>query len=454
MLRLRFVAALGLVVGAALVGCAEKPDPAKTSVFLVIADFGQVNTYKVVNGAIQKTPEPAAQGGTGFFINETQFVTNAHVLYHREFKPADPKDPNRGSWEFSDPKSVVVVDGKGVKHEATLAFSPEVDLDLAVLNIKGMIGTPLTLSRVDPPVRTRVWTIGFPGLVPNAGVTPNSITPVIGEGIVSKLFIDDNWGLVGRGSVRIIGHSAPINHGNSGGPLINACDELLGVNTASPRDSQGVFFSSQATELAALLDRHGVTYHKTERACDATGLPSVWDWKLLSVVIILALLSSAAAVLAMRRPRQQLVQAVESYTQWVRRKGSTEQRALQDKDQRARGEVRQARTQAVDARQWQLSGTDSRGRPLRIPLGSGQALAKGIVLGSAADLTDLQIDDTTVSRRHLRLKSNGDSVLVEDVNSSNGTYVGGQKLQPFALTTVRAGTSLTLGGVTVRLDYN
>ncbi len=50
--------------------------------------------------------------------------------------------------------------------------------------------------------------------------------------------------------------------------------------------------------------------------------------------------------------------------------------------------------------------------------------AEPLVIGRSAD-ADLVLDDRTVSGRHCRLRLEGEGLVVEDLGSMNGTYVGG-----------------------------
>ena len=64
--------------------------------------------------------------------------------------------------------------------------------------------------------------------------------------------------------------------------------------------------------------------------------------------------------------------------------------------------------------------------------------------------TDLQLLDATVSKQHAKLShESGGSLLVVDLNSTNGTSVNGQ---PVTRTILRPGDHLEIGGVSLRLD--
>ncbi len=51
-----------------------------------------------------------------------------------------------------------------------------------------------------------------------------------------------------------------------------------------------------------------------------------------------------------------------------------------------------------------------------------------MVVGRSPDCS-LWIEDTTISRKHFSLRTRGGDLILEDLGSTNGTYVNGQKLQ-------------------------
>jgi FHA domain len=89
-----------------------------------------------------------------------------------------------------------------------------------------------------------------------------------------------------------------------------------------------------------------------------------------------------------------------------------------------------------------------RGSPTRLVISEGvnagavASLNGGpILLGRGADAT-IRLDDDYVSTRHARFVPNGDEWYVEDLGSTNGTYIGSQRIT----TPTRVGT-----GVQVRM---
>jgi predicted component of type VI protein secretion system len=64
---------------------------------------------------------------------------------------------------------------------------------------------------------------------------------------------------------------------------------------------------------------------------------------------------------------------------------------------------------------------------------------------------DLRIPSPDVSRRHCRLSVRSDCLVVEDLASSNGSYVNGARIQGEEL--LRPGDALAIGPVTFRVEY-
>lgn len=92
-------------------------------------------------------------------------------------------------------------------------------------------------------------------------------------------------------------------------------------------------------------------------------------------------------------------------------------------------------------------------RALRIVLGDMElARDLGFVVGRHSAVCDRTIDDSTLSRRHCRFSARGGRLFVEDLNSLNGTLVGGEDLAPFTPVPVREGQVVTLGRLTLRVQ--
>ncbi len=146
--------------------------------------------------------------GSGFFISEQGYVvTNNHVV------------------ENATEVSVILSDGT---QEKAQVVGRDVYSDIAVLKVDGTIPAVAVLGNADTlQAGETVIAIGSP-----LGYFQNTVT----VGVVSALgrSIDS-----GRGYMieNLIQTDAAINHGNSGGPLVNLAGEVVGVNTLVVRST-------------------------------------------------------------------------------------------------------------------------------------------------------------------------------------------------------------------------
>jgi hypothetical protein len=82
--------------------------------------------------------------------------------------------------------------------------------------------------------------------------------------------------------------------------------------------------------------------------------------------------------------------------------------------------------------------------------GQSAALADGpVLIGRGADAS-LNLDDDYVSTRHARVVSNADGVYLEDLGSTNGSYVNGARIT--APTTITLSDTLRIGRTVMRLE--
>ncbi len=90
-----------------------------------------------------------------------------------------------------------------------------------------------------------------------------------------------------------------------------------------------------------------------------------------------------------------------------------------------------------------LTVTDGPNAGQVIPLAEGPLL-----LGRGTDAA-LRLDDDYVSTRHARIATNGEQWFVEDLGSTNGTYLGSQRVT--SPTPIAIGTPVRLGKTVVEL---
>ena len=103
---------------------------------------------------------------------------------------------------------------------------------------------------------------------------------------------------------------------------------------------------------------------------------------------------------------------------------------------------------------WVLQGVDGRGRDVSIRLSDREIVRAdfGLTLGRHPQLVDQVMEDPSVSRRHLRVSLREGRLLLEDLNSLNGTLLNGEDLAPFEPTPGGDGQRLRLGRVKLTIS--
>ena len=98
---------------------------------------------------------------------------------------------------------------------------------------------------------------------------------------------------------------------------------------------------------------------------------------------------------------------------------------------------------------WVLEGTDGAGRRVRLAIADRELAREelGITVGRHPALCERLIEDQTVSRRHMRLGLDRGRLAIEDLNSLNGTLLGGREVPRFRPVPLHAGQELVLGAV-------
>ena len=191
--------------------------------------------------------------GTGFAITSDTIVTNAHVV----------RDAMRdGGLDIG----IVPSGGGKAMYGRLLAVSPQ--RDLALVRMTGDLRLPpLVLAGDAGAASGEVVSVGYPMNVDRAQGLGNSDIfssqpPVKSRGYVS--------GERPSRQFDTILHTAPIARGNSGGPLLDQCGRVLGVNSFGSDNDGGdaeFFFAVSNRELVPFLRENGITPQTNVAPC-------------------------------------------------------------------------------------------------------------------------------------------------------------------------------------------
>ena len=162
--------------------------------------------------------------GTGFAINSQGYIiTNYHVI--------------------EDANNILV---SGLKGDFNREYNAEVVIfdrnnDLAVLKVNSNLGPiPYLIENEVAKVATEVFALGYP------------LRATMGDEIkFSKGDISSRSGF--KGDITNYQHSAPIQPGNSGGPLFNNNGSLIGIINAKHSDADNVSYAIKSKYLLNLL---------------------------------------------------------------------------------------------------------------------------------------------------------------------------------------------------------
>ncbi|UPW01158.1 trypsin-like peptidase domain-containing protein [Halorussus gelatinilyticus] len=188
-------------------GTDERPVRNASGTTAADADSVYTRVYRETSESVALIRTPRGSQGSGFLYDERHFVTNYHVV----------GESDRVSVQFDDTVSRV---GRVVGRD------PRSDLAVIEVDVPDGIA-PLDLIDSEPAIGTRVAVVG----------SPYGLRGSLTSGIVSGV---DRQVPSPVGDYQIpnaIQTDAPVNPGNSGGPLVNLSGKVLGVVNSGGGDN-------------------------------------------------------------------------------------------------------------------------------------------------------------------------------------------------------------------------
>jgi hypothetical protein len=240
---LRLIALIALILTLGMPAAAEQQDVAATVrgvVRVVIIATNGKDAYFVGHGS-------------GLAVAPDKVLTNAHVV---ELLRTEPNLV----------VGIIPSEGKRSYGGKVIAYSPGNDLALIQMREGRLPVSTFFAGAVTDG--QRVTAIGYPGAVDRAqGLNLDEmiqpLSPVKTSGTVST-------GRASHGFDTIL-HTAPMAQGNSGGPLVDDCGRVLGVNSfgsqaESTADAEFGFAVSNR-EVGSFLRQAGVSFLRTSTPC-------------------------------------------------------------------------------------------------------------------------------------------------------------------------------------------
>ena len=376
--------------------------------------------------------------GSGFFVtDEGHVLTNAHVV----------KDPNVHEIRIfgkSMPKN-----GDSAR---TIWVIPE--HDIAVLKTTKPINVkPLRLMSQNVTKGENVWALGYPGKQINNmtifGESFDKLDATLTTGIASRIF-DGSTSGSGK-KYPIIQHTASISPGNSGGPLLDECGRVIGINTATTSGQEDVddtdFFAIGSKGILELINARivGLTHSEEcnlepavlaepqtseltpEEGKDQSQTSTPVDPSSEINKSFLWLIAILAALAASYRYYRGLSPATSLPLKPLQKKHTT---------------AENVQPEQIALR---MSGFDERGSPVSFAFRSPNPNERqDSIIGRTRDFSDHKIENNDISRAHAQVKVDHNTCQIRDLGSTNGTKLNGTKLVPFKYTNIKFGDEILL----------
>lgn len=228
---------------------------------VVISKKVEAKVYSALGAELSSSEsETFSSFGSGTIIHKGGYIlTNYHVIKEALAEPLNASTTNRFTGDITKTTTSYIVyvsqDGGETCHEASILWSA-LNFDLAIiqcndfadLNAAPMKDRSVYCSAEDKiKVLEEVITVGTQYSQENFGsATVGTISSALTRSMYgSELQLNYEY---------LIQHDAPINHGNSGGALIDLNGYLIGVNTLGVDAANSLFYAASIYPVMIILE--------------------------------------------------------------------------------------------------------------------------------------------------------------------------------------------------------
>lgn len=390
--------------------------------------------------------------GSGFFVGDPKedaeyLITNHHVI-------ADFLELGKG--EYVDVQlidgSIITVKAKvrvyfdSRNYEEAYVIDYNETKDIALLRLASPTDERKAIpvcSPTDDMVGATVYCVGYPALSDNASIDAISnwgkTDVTVTTGTVSRFVTTSGTG------VQRIQTDAVIQHGNSGGPMVNGNGSVIGVNTEYRGQSDGQiiemnYYAVSMDEVITMLKANGVEY-VTESDMKKGFFSRIFQNKklLIGIAAAVAAVIVVVVVIVLVTGKKKKGKAQQAAAEQTNNGGAMQQTPqMQQMPQMQPRPVIQPKTAMIRSMSAQHNG-------MSYSIG-----AAPILIGRDASNCTIAYREGTpgVSGRHCSVGWNPDTeeFLITDLRSTYGTFlVSGQRLEPNVPYRCRAGESFYVG---------
>ena len=184
----------------------------------------------VVRVDVRKQGRSAGSGSGVIISSDGLALTNSHVV------------------QGSRTVSLVTLEGRDLQARV---LGDDPDTDLALLRVEADVSLPAARLGDSSKLRRGQIAIAIGNPLGFDATVTAGVVSALGRSLQSR---------TGRMIEDVVQTDAPLNPGNSGGPLVSSAGEVIGVNTAVIMGAQGICFavaSNTANFVAGEIARHG-----------------------------------------------------------------------------------------------------------------------------------------------------------------------------------------------------
>ena len=374
----------------------------------------------------------------------------------------------------------------GTDHHATV-LDIDYDRNLVLLEVKEITARQIPLSRTPPKVGRSVWAAGYNRSADRAEGERAARNATIKGGRLGREFLG-KISSEARADTYQIEHDAAMVLGFEGGPLLDKCGRVIGVNMKSggqvvPRammtinQADGIMNALRADEVIAFAKSKqvepeisdgescgsgaaGAAPKKAASAALAAPTPANGNavgsgggtsvGGLLASPALLGLLVLAGLGLAIfgfmalrRKPAGTGSPSIPGRVAPLAATPTDDSTML----------LERSRTTAMRGASLRLDGHGPDGSPISLEFGSEALRGKPVLLGTGTN-ADARVADNRaeykVSRLHARFSHDGVGFTVEDNKSLNGTMLNSKPLEPHQPTKIVTGDVISLADIDLR----
>lgn len=481
----------------------ENPEEAKNGVVQINCVYVDENeeSHIIVGSAGFIVGVPASEeddeDGTDQYVITSKYIMNIDDEIYKDallsygVSKEDLKDNKEKKLSYE------VAISKGMKVKAELVNSSD-DVDIAVFKISENLSkrTCLTLSTSDdnssndlPYKQTdNIYAIGFPegiNYIDNP-VYYYKDEKVLTTGKIVNIHQSNN--------IFVLNHDADITDKNCGGPLVDENGWVVGMNILAHEGDYSVAISS--IEICDCLDELGISYVKmtpsvnpanaaTSATSATTGssitpppidppAPIVPKWLIAALIVITVLLVALLALVVVlmltkdkkdkpkpkkekkpvkKQPQQPQIDRFGMPVNQMQSQPRTPNAPIQSN---ANSFVKGTETTSLNLPPVD-NGTSVLGAPpaaapqimgtlIRRKNGENTVINKApFIIGKDSLNIDFRIaDNSAISRRHAAINKTAAGIVIEDYNSTNGTYVNGVRVSPEQPVSIKSGDVIKL----------